>query len=222
MNFRGIPFIKNNLSLGNRLSESFYGVVMVVIMTGLINSDLPPDQSTLRLLLGVSLAVNISWGIIDGVTSMYGGLVNRADFLRIANEFREDRKNPEKREMVSRSLQGTIVENLSDEEQSEVIDMIGTGKPVHGKKFPATAADWNVAFAIVLIDFVLIFPVVIPFFVIDNVRWAVVVSHAIALIFVSCVAVIWAKHLNLSTWKAAIIVAIISFIAIYSTYLLGW
>jgi hypothetical protein len=222
MSFQGIPFLRENLTLGNRLSECFYGVLMVVIITGLINTGLPPTGDTLRLLLIVALGVNVTWGIIDGVTSMYGGLVNRADYLRIANAFRENPGNPEKREMVARSLQGTIVENLSDEEQSTVIDMIGAGNPVRNKKFPATFSDWKVAIATLLIDFVLIFPVIIPYFLIDSVRWAVFVSHAIAIVLLAGIAMIWARNLGLNTRRAGIIIALISFAMIYFTYIIGW
>lgn len=222
MNLRIIAFIKNNLTLGNRLSEFFYGVMMVVVITGLINTGLPPTQSTLRLLLIAALSVNLTWGIIDGVTSMYGGLVNRADYLRIANAFREDTDNAEKREMVAKSLQGTIVENLNEDDQSKVIDMIGAGKPVTGQRYPATRADWNVAIAIILIDFILVFPVVLPYFLIDTVRWAVFVSHTIAIVFMAGVAMIWAYYLRLNILKAGIIIALITFFAIYSTYSIGW
>lgn len=222
MNYRIIAFIKNYLTLGNRLSELFYGVMMVVIITGLINTDLPPTQNTLRLLFVAGLAVNLTWGIIDGVTAMYGGLVNRADYYRIANEFREDNRNPEKRDSVARSLQGTIVENLAEAEQSKVVDMIGAGKPVTGQRFPATRSDWNVAIATIFIDFILVFPVVLPYFLIDNVRWAVFVSHMIAIILVAGVAILWARNLNLNTIKAGIIIALVSFAAIYFTYYIGW
>lgn len=222
MNLRIIAFIRNNLTLGNRLSEFFYGVMMVVVITGLINTGLPPTQSTLRLLLIAALCVNLTWGIIDGVTSMYGGLVNRADYLRIANAFREDTDNAEKREMVAKSLQGTIVENLNEDDQSKVVDMIGAGEPVTGQRYPATRADWNVAIAIILIDFILVFPVVLPYFLIDTVRWAVFVSHTIAIVFMAGVAMIWAYYLRLNILKAGIIIALITFFAIYSTYSIGW
>jgi len=220
--FQGIPYMKNNLTLGNRLSECFYGVMMVVMITGLINNGLPPTETTLRLMLVMALTVNISWGIIDGVTSMYGGLVNRADYLRIANAFREDPRDPEKKKLVAISLQGTIVENLSAEEQSKVIDMIGAGEPEHGKRYPATRSDWNVAIAIILIDIILVFPVVIPYFLIGNVRWAVFASHAIAILLIAGTAMVWAGYLRLDRLKAGIVIGIISFIAIYSAYSLGW
>ena len=222
MDFWLISFIKNNLSMGNRLSEFFYGVMMVAVITGLVNSGLPPTQSTLRLLLLVGLAVNLTWGIIDGVTAMYGGLVNRADYYNIANAFREDRNNPEKRETVRRALQGTIVENLGEEEQSGVVDMIGAGKSVTGQKFPATRADWNVAIATILIDFILVFPVMLPYLLIDNVRWAVFASHTIAIILIAGVAVVWARNLRLNIKKAGIIIGLLSFAAIYFTYMIGW
>jgi len=196
--------------------------MMVVVITGIINNGLPPTERTLRILLIIGLAVNLTWGIIDGVTAMYGGLVNRADYYRIANEFREDTSNPGKRDLVARSLQGTIVENLSEEDQSTVVDMIGAGEPVTGQRYPATRVDWNVAIATIFIDFILVFPVIVPYFLIDNVRWAVFASHTIAIILLAGVAVVWARYLNLNTLKAGVIIALISFAAIYSTYYIGW
>ncbi|MCX6700773.1 MAG: hypothetical protein NTV68_12790 [Methanomicrobiales archaeon] len=222
MNFGVIGFIKSNLSMGNRLSELFYGVMMVAVVTGLIKNDLPPSQGTLRLLLIAALATNLTWGIIDGVTSMYGGLVNRADYNNIANRFREDNNNPQTREMVRKSLQGTIVENLGEEEQSGIVDMIGAGEPVTGQRYPATRADWNITIATIFIDFILVFPVVLPYLLIDNVRWAVFASHTIAIILIAGVAVVWARNLRLNTKKAGIIIGLLSFAAIYFTYMIGW
>lgn len=208
--------------MGNRLSELFYGVMMVAVVTGLIKNDLPPSQGTLRLLLIAALATNLTWGIIDGVTSMYGGLVNRADYNNIANRFREDNNNPQTREMVRKSLQGTIVENLGEEEQSGIVDMIGAGEPVTGQRYPATRADWNITIATIFIDFILVFPVVLPYLLIDNVRWAVFASHTIAIILIAGVAVVWARNLRLNTKKAGIIIGLLSFAAIYFTYMIGW
>ncbi len=217
-----VTFLRENLTLGNRLSEWFYGVVMVAAITGLINTGFPPDAETLRYMLIAALGVNVAWGIIDGVTSMYSGLVNRADYLSIANAFRGDRGDPEKRGQVAKMLQGTIVENLPPEEQEKVVDMIGAGDVVTGMKYPATRADWNVAIAIILIDFILIFPVVIPFIVMENVRLAVLLSHSVAIVLVALNAAIWAKYLGLNMVKSGAIIAVISWIALIFTYIIGW
>jgi VIT1/CCC1 family predicted Fe2+/Mn2+ transporter len=93
---------------------------------------------------------------------------------------------------------------------------------VRNKKFPATFSDWKVAIATLLIDFVLIFPVIIPYFLIDSVRWAVFVSHAIAIVLLAGIAMIWARNLGLNTRRAGIIIALISFAMIYFTYIIGW
>lgn len=219
---RIITFLKDNLTLGNRLSEWFYGVFMVVIITGVINTGMPPTKETLGFMLFAALGVNISWGIIDGVTSMYQTLVNRADYLRIANEFRADTSDPRTREQVAKSLQGTIVENLSEEEQAKIVEKIGEGEIVTGRSYPATRADWNVAFAIILIDFVLIFPVTLPYLLMDNVRKAAFVSHTVAIVLMAADVMIWAKYLGLNTRKAGIMIVVITGLAIYFTWLIGW
>ena len=222
MRSRLVAFIRNNLSMGNRLSEFFYGVTMVVMFTGIINAGMPPTQATLRILLVGALVINISWGVIDGVTSMYGGLANRADYLRTVNELRRDPADPEKREAVSRAMQGTIVENLDPADQGPIVDALASGVPVTGKRFPPTRDDWNIAIATILIDFALVFPVIVPYFIIDNVREAVFISHLIAIVLLAGLAMFWARNLNLNIRKAGIIIAIIAFIAIYISYTIGW
>jgi hypothetical protein len=100
--------------------------------------------------------------------------------------------------------------------------MIGEGEPLGEKRFPATWSDWKVAISTLLIDFALIFPVIVPYFLIDTVRWAVFAFHAIAIILLATVAIILAGYLGLNRLEAGLIIVLISLVMIYSTYAIGW
>jgi hypothetical protein len=44
------------------------------------------------VLVVLTFGVNITWGIIDGTTVIYGGLTDKADLERIISKLKKDRK----------------------------------------------------------------------------------------------------------------------------------
>lgn len=217
-----VTYLRNTLSLGDRLAEFFYGVTMVAVVSGMINTTLPPGEEKIRLLLLVSLAVNISWGIIDGVTGLYAGMVDRAEQDLLVDALRGDTENPEKRDAVLTTLQGTILDDLDETDRTSVVDLIVVKSPGVRQKYTASADDLRVAGAIFLIDVVLVFPVILPFFVFGDVGTAVFVSHAIAILSLALCAMIWARHLRRNIWIAGLVIGLIAAVGIGITYYLGW
>ena len=76
------------MSFGDMLGEWFYGFLMVAVVCGIIGgyseilleSNLGYGRMYLTVvLLVLTFGVNITWGIIDGTTVIYGGLTDKAD-----------------------------------------------------------------------------------------------------------------------------------------------
>lgn len=217
-----ITYIRSNLSLGDRLAEFFYGVTMVAVVSGMINTWLPPTETKIKMLLVVALTVNITWGIIDGVTGLYADLVNRAEQDRLVDALREDKANPEKRNAALIALQGTIVDDLDEKDQAAVIDLVATKSSGARQKYTVTWGDINVAFATFLIDFILVFPVILPFVIFNDVDAAIFVSHAVAILSLALCAMIWARYLRRNIWIAGLVIAFIATGGIAITYYYGW
>lgn len=216
-------FLKNNLSLGDRLTETFYGVFMVSVVTGMINATGDPsDPSVERIMLISALAVNISWGIIDGLTYVIGGLIDRADEDRIINSLRSDRSVSQLKDKLLENLQDSAVGRLSDSDQIKVVDMIRAGSPEKAPSYFPSKDDYKVALAVFLIDFVTVFPVVLPFIIFQDAARAVFFSHIIAVILFFLIGYYWALYLNWNKLKTGVVLAVIGAIVIAFTFYLGW
>jgi hypothetical protein len=71
------------MSYGSWLSEYLYGFIMVAMVSGMLTGLTWIGEDKFRwvttlLLIIVTFGVNISWGLIDGFTVVYGGLVDKA------------------------------------------------------------------------------------------------------------------------------------------------
>jgi VIT1/CCC1 family predicted Fe2+/Mn2+ transporter len=214
--------ILQNTTLGDRLSEIFYGIAMVSVVSGMVNYGFSGQKNLSYLLFVVALGVNISWGIIDGATAVYGGLVDRAEEDRLVSSLRTNKNDLNHREDVNEILEGTILHTLNEEDRDKVVDMISAGEPRKISEYSATADDLKVFFAILLMDFITVFPVIIPLYAIDDSQSAIFWSHLIAVLLFALIGAAWAKYLNKSMVKAGLTLGAIGAVAISLAYYFGW
>ncbi len=213
--------ILRNTTLGDRLCEIFYGVTMVTVVSGMVNVEASGYENIMAALLIVSLGVNITWGIIDGATSVYGGLVDKAEEDRLVNSLRTDRNNKD-RESASEILQGTILRSLSQEDQSKVVDMLQAGTAEKPGKYGASSEDFKMFLAIFSMDFITVFPVIIPFYVLKDPQSALFWSHFIAILLFVIIGMAWAKYLNKNMIRAGLALGVLAIATISITYYFGW
>ncbi len=77
-------FLTRHLTVGDILSEAFYGVWMASVSTGIVfGATDPTSTSALVSMVMVAITVNIVWGTIDGWTSVFGPKVNDATNDRV-------------------------------------------------------------------------------------------------------------------------------------------
>lgn len=220
---RGIAkLILENTSLGDRLSEIFYGVMMVSVVIGIVNILESGYVHIKYVLLIAAFGVNITWGIIDGATAVYGGLVDKAEEDRLVNSLRTDKENQAYKEEVKDSIQGTVLRKLSEEEQSKVVDMIQAGTPEAAGKYGASKDDFKVFLAILLMDFITVFPVIIPLYFVDRVRSAVFWSHFVAVLLFIIIGMSWARYLNKNMLLAGVTMGILGIAVIAFSFYFGW
>lgn len=100
--------------------------------------------------------------------------------------------------------------------------MISAGAPEKVSKYSATGDDLKVFLAIALMDFITVFPVIIPLYVIDDSKSALFWSHLIAILIFVLIGVAWAKYLNKNMLKAGLALGILAAITISVTYYFGW
>jgi len=222
MRTRFARLIYENSTLGDRLCELFYGVFMVSVMIGIINITASGYYHIKEVLLAVALGVNVTWGIIDGATSVYGGLVDKAEEDKLVNSLRREKQNQQFKDELKESLEDTAVRKLTDEDQSKVVDMIQAGNPDDIGKYSASIEDVKSFFATFLMDFITVFPVVIPLYIVDDVKSAVFWSHFVAVLLFVMIGTIWAKRLNRNAVRSGIAFGILGIVTIAFSYYFGW
>jgi len=214
--------ILQNTTLGDRLSEIFYGIMMVSVVIGIINVVESGYVHVKNVLLIVAFGVNISWGIIDGATAVYGGLVDKAGEDRLVNSLRTDKENQAYKEEIEDILQSTIIRRLNEEDRSKVVDMIQAGTPEKVGKYSASIDDLKLFLAILLMDFITVFPVIIPIYVVDGARSAVFWSHFIAVLLFIMIGTLWARYLNKNMLLAGVAMGILGIGVIAFSFYFGW
>lgn len=217
-----LRMVRKNLSSGDRLAETFYGIFMVTVIVGSINAVSPTAPQAREIMLFLALGVNIVWGIIDGVTYVFAKLVDKAEQDRLVNYLLANENNRSAREVVRDSLEGTIAESLSRDNQEKIVDMLYNTTPGLRQKYVLSNEDIETAFSIFFIDLLTIFPVVIPFIIIQDIHTALFTSYSIATVLFFLIGYVWAKRLNRNGLIAGLSLASIGVLIILITFYFGW
>jgi hypothetical protein len=224
-------FQNTYLSYGDRLNEWFYGFLMVAVVVGIIggfgklllDNDLGFGRGYLTLvLLVLTFGVNISWGLIDGSTVIYGGLTDRADLEKILCGLRKDRNNRALRDKVLKSLGDSPVVYLPDEEKERIVDRIIDEAPEVPVKYHGDRDDRNTLVAIASCDILAVIPVILPYLIFGFGTLPLMLSRLIASIAIGYIVFLYAEHTGRRKWLAAGIFMILTVVLMQITYYYGW
>jgi hypothetical protein len=220
-------FQKRYMSYGSWLSEWLYGFIMVAVVTGMLNgfSGIDPQlfraELTLWLVI-VTFGVNITWGLIDGLTVIYGGLTDKADQEKLIGQLKKDRNNPELRGRLMDLLGDTVADYLSDENKEALLDRIIDEGPEHKKRYTLTKEDRRILLATASCDILAVIPVILPFIVLGFVPLALTLSRLIAAIAIGFIVYRYAEHTGRRKWLAAGIFFVLTLIMMVVTFYFGW
>jgi len=224
-------FQRRYMSFGDMLNEWFYGFIMVAVVCGilggfsriLLHSNLGFGRAFLTVLLVIlTFGVNISWGIIDGSTAMYGGLTDRADLEKAISGLKKDRHNREFRDKVLDSLNDSSVEYLPDEEKEKIVDRIIDEAPEAPVRYHLSRDDRNTLIAIASCDILAVIPVILPYLILGFGTTPLMLSRLIAALAVGYIIYLYAEHTGRRKWLAAGVFALLTVVLMQVTYSVGW
>ena len=223
-------FQRRYMSFGDWLGEWMYGFIMVAVVCGLLggyseillNSNLGYGRVYLTVVLVVlTFGVNITWGIIDGTTVIYGGLTDKADLEKIISELKKDRNNRELRDKILDSLGDSSVEYLPDEKE-KIVDRIIDEAPEAPVRYHLSRDDRNTLIAIASCDILAVIPVILPYLILGFGKLPLMLSRLIASIAIGYIVFLYAAHTGRRKWLAAGIFFILTIVVMQVTYYYGW
>ena len=215
------------MSYGSWVSEWFYGFIMVAMVSGMITGysfiglQLFRWEITLWLVI-VTFGVNIGWGLIDGLTVVYGGLVDKADEERLIGNLKKDRRNPGLRERLFGSIDDSVAGYVSDEDQEMLADKIIDQGPEAKKTYHFTREDRNIVLATVSCDALAVIPVILPYLILGFTSLAFTLSILIASFAMAYIIFIYAKRTGRRKWVGASIFFVFALIMTLLAYYFGW
>jgi hypothetical protein len=224
-------FQSTYMSYGDRLGEWMYGFIMVAVVVGIVGGfseillNTTPGYTRALLtvyMLVLTFGVNIAWGIIDGLTVIYGGLTDRADQEEILDELKKDRNNRELRDKVLDSLGDSSAMYLPDEEKEKIVDRIIDEAPEAPKKYYLSKDDRNTLIAIASCDILAVIPVMLPYVLLGFGRVPTLLARLIASIAIGYLVYLYAEHTGRRKWLAAGIFVILTAVLMQITYYYGW
>jgi len=224
-------FQRRYMSFGDMLGEWFYGFLMVAVVCGivggyseiLLNSPLGYGRIYLTVvLLVLTFGVNITWGIIDGTTVIYGGLTDKADLEKVIAGLKKDRNNRELRDKLLDSLGDSSVDYLPDEEKDKIVNRIIDEAPEAPVKYQMSRDDRNTLIAIASCDILAVIPVILPYLLLGFGKTPLILSRLIASVAIGYICYLYAEHTGRNKWLTGGIFVIFTIVVMQITYYFGW
>jgi hypothetical protein len=216
-------FYSRNLPLGDLLGEAFYAVWMVVVSLGILGGT-GFEGGAIAYVVFIAFMVNITWGLIDGLTVMYTNIIERARNERIVHTLQNHGSSS--REDGMEALSEGITSVLGAAEKEKILDMIASAPPIDGdpgtKPYRARRSDLSYALGILSIDALLVIPLVVPFLIVPELSQAQYLSRLVATVIFAFLGAMYAKQLNRRRWLTALFLGTLCFVLFNLAFLAGW
>lgn len=214
---RLFSFVGETLSLGDRLSELLYGVLMVSSISGLIVFEGYTEVSDFYYMMVVLFITIILWGILDGVSYALLSAADRAERETLVESLEEERDIEKRKQAIGDDMDTTFIARLDEETRAKILGIVDKGLPrdkARMKKNSLTRYEKRVILAAFLLDFAALVILVIPYLFFDSIAFAALVSHSIALVMFVVIGFYYAKYANLNKWKGAFVCGLLGLILI--------
>ena len=202
-----------------RISEILFGLVMALTVTGAV-SVATADRVQIRTMLFAALGCNLAWGIIDAGMYLMARLGERGRNALAAKAVRATTD----RQAARRIIADELPEPLSSLLQPAQLDSVRQGIeqiPASQLRPRLRGPDWLGAFGVFILVVLSTFPVVIPFIFIDDVRSALRISNALAVVSLFLCGFFFARYAGLHRWLTGLIMVAIGIAMVSITIALG-
>src|SRR5262245_29119595 len=195
----------------DRGSEILFGLFMVMTFTGTLSAA-TAGREDVRTMLIAAIGCNIAWGFVDAVMYILRTLVTRARGATLLAAARQSTPSDQTQRAIADHI-GPLAAAL-DTTALERVRRWLIEQPAHASPKPSlTGHDLKAAFVIFLLVFASTFPVVLPFFFTTDVKLAMRVSAAIAMVMMFYCGIVWGRYAGLRKgWLAGLALVVLGMI----------
>jgi hypothetical protein len=210
---------KRVLEPSERIAEVLFGLIMVLTFTGSL-SVAEADRAEVRTMLIGALGCNTVWGIIDGVLYLMGSLAERGRNLKIFRAVRNAANSQQGQLLIADALPSVVASVLQSAELEAIYKRLQQ-LPEMPDRTHLRKGDWLGAIGIFLLVFLSTFPVVIPFFFMQNAGLALRLSDGIAIGMLFLTGYAYGMCIERRPWLMGISMVILGCVLVGLTIALG-
>jgi hypothetical protein len=190
----------------DRNSEILFGLFMVLTFTCTL-SVATAGRQDVRTMLVAAIGCNIAWGFVDAMMYVLRNLVERGHRARLARSVRAA-DDPQAAHRVIADDIGPMAAALAAPELERIRQWIA-GHPELDKKVVPTARDLKGALGVFILVVASTFPPVLPFVFFSDLRTAMRVSGAIAIVMMFYCGHVWGRHAGFAPWRSGLALAVL-------------
>ena len=202
-----------------RFAEVLFGLIMVITITGTISVSAGGREDVATMLKG-ALGCNLAWGIADAVMWILTTLIVRGRGIMTLRAI-QGASDPRRAHAVISDALPPVLSGVLTEPDLELLRQRLAGAP----KPPALPwvgrDDLLAALAICLLVFASTFPVVIPFFFVEDARTALRISNAIAIVMLFLLGRAAARQAGGHPWRFGLIMVVLGCALVAAIVALG-
>jgi VIT family protein len=202
-----------------RVSEVLFGLIMALTFTGTLSAATADRAEVRTLLIGV-IGCNIAWGLVDAVMFLMSSLTERGHGLVTIRAVRLAGRPEDAYRVIRGVLPPVLVSLLKHEHLEDVRQGLVQMQDVEPTP-RLTRHDWLGALGVFLLVFLSTFPIVIPFLFFRNVRFALRVSNAVALVMMFMTGTWLARHGGHNPLWTGLAVTLLGLVLVGITIALG-
>ena len=163
-----------------RVSEILFGLIMVLTVTCTL-SVTTSDRRTINEMLVAALGCNLAWGVIDAVFYLMARFSERGRGVVVLQALRRTSDPAEVKAILADALPPVLAGALTPVEFDRIRLRLNQipDVPQHAQ---LTKEDWRAALAAFLLVFGATLPVVVPFVLVRDPKWALRVSNGVAIL----------------------------------------
>ena len=213
--------IKSNSALdpASRIVEILFGLIMVLTFTSSMRAADVVRADVREMLLG-ALGCNLAWGIIDAFMYLMSLAAERGREDQVVLKLKAKSDPAGARTLLRETLPETFESAFSDSDLDQIgAKILKEDKPIRDRLI--TKPDLWAAFTVFGLVFLTIFPVAIPFMLVNDVWIALRISNLISLILLFSLGYSLGSHAGKNPWRWGVRMTIIGVVLVGLAIALG-
>ena len=199
-----------------RVSEVVFGVLMALSFTGALSVASPGQE--VRTMLFAAFGCNLAWGLTDAVMYLVGIVTERHRNATLLRQLHGTTDPAVARRLIAQSLPGRFAQGAPDE-MLEAIRARLFAMPLVAPRLHRE--DYLGALGVFVLVVLATFPVVVPFWFLDEIGTAMRVSNGLAVLTMFIGGTMLGKYAGGSPWRYGLAMTAVGIVLVAAIIALG-